>query len=135
MTTPTFTEMVHTGIVVRELDGAMASIGAALGVRWATPQRRHLDGIGLDGPVVADVDITWSLEGPPHLELIAAGPGTLWTTSQESELHHVAFWSDDLAGDVERVRRTGSELELTGAAAGGAPSSFAYLRRPDGLRI
>lgn len=130
-------DFVHTGIAVRDLSAAMQSVGGAAGVTWATPQLRHLEGIGVDGPVVADVRVTWSIEGPPHLELVEGGPGTVWEVGAgvEAVLHHVAYWTDDLAGDVARMRAAGCALELTGAAGGGEPSSFAYLKQPGGIRV
>jgi hypothetical protein len=131
----TVDELVHIGIAVGDLDEAMASVGAELGVSWATPQLRRLSALWCGRPFQAAVTVTWSRQGPPHVELVHGGPGTPWETDQATVLHHMAYWSDDLAVDVDRLRGLGSELELTGAAAPGGPSSFAYLKRPGGLRI
>jgi Glyoxalase/Bleomycin resistance protein/Dioxygenase superfamily len=127
--------LVHIGIAVDNLDTAMLSVGAQLGLTWATPQLRRLSAFWCGRPFEAEIWVTWSREGPPHVELVCGGSGTPWETGHGDVLHHLAYWTDDLAVEVERLRRDGCELELTGAAASGAPSTFAYVRRPAGLRI
>jgi hypothetical protein len=128
--------LVHTGIAVRDLGSAMESVGAALGLTWATPQLRRVSAVWSGQPFDAEVMVAWSIEGPPHIELVQGGPATPWElTDDDVRLHHVAYWSGDLAADVARLSGAGYALELTGRGAAGAPSSFAYVKDPHGLRI
>jgi hypothetical protein len=117
------------GIVVADLASSRRALGGGLGLTWAEPQRWFLDGWTPSGPLQVAVDVTWSHQGPAHLELIQGPPGSLWQvaeSTQSTEIHHVAYWSADLVADVARKEEAGFELEITGAGGGGDPTAFAY---------
>jgi hypothetical protein len=71
----------------------------------------------------------------PHLELIEEVPGSVWVCNQQSNLHHIGFWSDDLAADHARLTGSGCPMQLCGRAGDDAPASFAYHRNNSGVRI
>lgn len=52
----------------------------------------------------------------------------MWVCNEHSNLHHLGFWSDDLAGDSERLTVPGCPLELAGRAGTEAPVTFTYQR-------
>ena len=62
-------------------------------------------------------------------------PGSLWVCNEHSNLHHIGFWSDDLATDSAELAGSGCPLQLCGRAGGAAPVSFAYHRNDLGIRI
>lgn len=116
---PTLGEVSHVAFVVPDLDQAMAWIGSALGLTWATV----CEFAGAMGPSDgAPVRATWSVQGTPHVELIGQAPGTIWSTAC---MHHVGLWSDDLAADVARYEEKGFVLEYT--IGGHRPAGLAYV--------
>ncbi len=76
----------------------------------------------------------YSVEAP-HLELIQEVPGSVWECNEHSNLHHIGFWSDDLAADGATWPSSGCPLQLCGRPETEAPVSFAYHRNDLGVRI
>jgi hypothetical protein len=125
----------HIGIATDDLAASMEQLAASLGVSWTVPGSggglfRSVDGRPQPQPVSCI-----SLEGPVHIDLIQGEPGTIWEAAGGPRLHHFAYWTDDLTGDVERLAGDGWRLELTTPGADGKPTVFAYLIRADGFRI
>lgn len=56
-----------------------------------------------------------------------ARPGTLWEPTPGSGIHHLGYWSDDVAADTAELERHGYEVEATRRGLDGAPF-FAFLR-------
>jgi hypothetical protein len=124
----------HIGVATDDLARSMKELGAALGVSWTTPRAGEGEFTGVDGRVHPRPLSCVSLQGPIHIDLMQGAPGTLWE-SRAPTLHHFAYWTDDLAGDVERLAGEGWRLELTRPDAEGRPTLFAYLVRADGFRL
>ena len=107
----------------------------AFGLTWAPVQQRVnrvRDGAG----VVSDVDleVTWSVDGPVHIELLQEAPGSVWTRAGDQPLHHICYWVDDLDTEAARLRAAGFRLELT-ADGERELNRFAYFVGPDGIRV
>ena len=64
----------------------------------------------------------------PRLEIIQAVPGTLWEPAAGSGIHHLGYWSDDVAADSAALEERGYALEAAGQV-------WAYHRNPAGPRI
>ena len=124
--------VTHAGIVVADLEAAVETLSAALGLEWAPQQHRQISIWYRGRQVETDIGFTYSVQGPPHLELLTAKPGTPW---EEPGMHHVGFWSEDLSRDVDASEAAGLELEVTYAVDPPHPVGFAYLTTPDGLRV
>ncbi len=131
MTPIDWNDVYHVGIVVPELDTAMADLGAALGLTWPTPQTRRRTFRGPDGAFEAELRFVYSVEGPPHLELIEQVPGTPWETGPG--IHHVGVWVDHLAEAAARLTDRGVPVEVTYDTP--ELQSFTYHRLPGGLRV
>ena len=71
----------------------------------------------------------------PCLELIEELPGSVWVRNEHSNLHHIGFWSHNLAGDSAALACSGCPMQLCGRAGDDAPVSFAYHRNDLGVRI
>lgn len=86
--------------------------------RWRTPIR-----------------FVYSVEAP-HIELIEAKAGTLWTAVGDLGFHHLGFWVDDLAREAARLEELGLVRELAGASDEDLDPHFVtYHRHQTGLRI
>jgi Glyoxalase/Bleomycin resistance protein/Dioxygenase superfamily len=128
--------LYHVGIVVPDLDAARTQLSQQLGVGWGpvfhldTADYRDGEGEDLGLPTT----ICYSVD-EPRLELIQEVPGSVWVCNEHSNLHHIGFWSDDLATDSAELAGSGCPLQLCGRAGEQAPVSFAYHRNNLGIRI
>ena len=136
MTPASLSPLYHVGIVVPDLARAQATVTDQLGISWGPVL--HIDATdvrdGDDQDLVLPTTICYSVEAP-HLELIQEVPGTVWSCNEHSNLHHIGFWSDDLAGSSAGLSASGCPLQLCGRAGAVAPASWAYHRNELGIRI
>lgn len=98
----------HVGYVVPDLERAMAELGESLRLTWtpvrARPRTVHLP----DRDEEVTFRVTFSVEGPPHVELIEAVPGTPWAALDGA--HHVGHWADDVEAEAGRLAAGGLPL-------------------------
>lgn len=102
----------HYGMVVADFDQALDELSSSLGLEWASVQRRTFDVRQPNGLVTADFRVTYSITGPPHFEVIEPTPGTIWAYAGGG-VHHLGYWSDDLAADSARLGDAGLPWEAT----------------------
>lgn len=125
----------HVGIVVEDLDAAMAELGATFGHEWTSIQ---------DQQVVVDVagsaqssHVRWAASRgeQPDWEIIQADRG-IWSCAANGGpgLHHIAYWSEDLDADVARLESEGYAVEASGTDTDGR-LRFVYLLSRSGVRI
>ena len=127
----------HFGLIVRDFERALAELGSTMGVEWASVQRRTFDVRQPNGVVTADFRVTYSVTGPPHFEIIEACPGTIWERPSSGGIHHLGYWSQDLAADSERLTTAGYVWEATyDNPAVDGPFGFTYHTLPaTGVRV
>ncbi len=127
-------QMHHFGIVVPDLDGAMDDLSSQLALTWA-PVRHGERTVRHRGRLVTtDLRLTYSMEGPPHLELIGEARGTPWEPTGGG-IHHAGFWVQDLRGTGRLLTRAGMALEATYDAEDGGLLGFAYFTDANGFRV
>ena len=86
----------HIGIVVEDLDAAMAELTAATGVTWAEPQRDVTVTFATpEGPRTWPVTFVFSKEAP-YLELLERMDDSLWP---EAGFHHLGVWTGNVAAE------------------------------------
>jgi hypothetical protein len=124
----------HIGVVTHDTARAMEELTQRFGAQWNMPSAVHKEYVVSSGRVAWPITVVHS-NGPMAIELIQGPPASVWTTSELTRLHHYAFWSSDLEAEVAALQQKGYELELTVAAAGDRPSSFAYLVRSGSPRL
>jgi hypothetical protein len=120
-------DQFHVGIVVDDLDGALLSLGSLFGYRWCDEVRVPNPVTTPAGESVVDLRFRYSMDAP-RVEVIQAVPGTLWEPAAGSGIHHLGYWSDDLAGDTAALEARGCAMEASGQV-------WAYHRSPSGPRI
>ncbi|MDT5025080.1 MAG: hypothetical protein QOE61_1506 [Micromonosporaceae bacterium] len=126
------TPFYHVGIVVADIEQAQKEVGAALGLTWGTPMTIPVP-VQYGGEVtLREFTFVYSVEGPPLVELVAAGSPP-WTVSEG--VHHVGYWSADLAADIQSLQGNGYTLVAHGVNEAGALFGFVYLRSPSGLLV
>jgi hypothetical protein len=103
----------HYGLVVQNFDQALEELGSSMGLEWASVQHRTFEVRQPNGIVEADFRVTYSVTGPPHFEIIEPTPGTIWAPHGSGGVHHLGYWSDDLAADSAAMTAAGYIWEAT----------------------
>jgi catechol 2,3-dioxygenase-like lactoylglutathione lyase family enzyme len=130
-------EVFHVGIRVADLDVAQRELTSSMGVHWTLPahipMRAWVPGQGYR---TWDLTISFSVEGPVHIELLHGSPGSYWDASiGGAGLHHIGVWVDDVARANEELVRQGWVVELAGRAPEEGYGSFTYTRSPAGVLL
>jgi hypothetical protein len=129
------TAMYHVGIVVPELEEGQAHFSELFGLRWAPIIETPTAIRSGDGDVsTVDLRLVYSVDAP-HVELIEAVPGSIWSLNPHSNIHHIGFWSDDLAGDWSRLHGGGCPVEVMGDSGSGDPLIWTYHHDRLGVRV
>lgn len=105
-------DFYHTGIVVPDLDAAMARLSALAGYTWITPMSYRLPLRTAGGTRELASTFVYSLQSP-HLELIREVPGSPWTAPPGNAVHHLGYFTDDLAAAARTLEDNGFALEAT----------------------
>ena len=124
-------DVFHVGLVVEDIEAAMATIGTNLGIRWAPVQTRtQVVRTGAGDVRQEPIIFTYSSDGPPHVELIQSEPDSVWQVTPPNCLHHIGAFADD----VTKPPGSGLTLEF-GGGDGPQPVGFAYYTAPGGFRV
>jgi hypothetical protein len=126
-------DQFHVGIVVDDLDATLDEMAARLGYQWCPPMALPMPLVLPSGQQTVDLRFTYSAT-VPRVEVIQTIPGTLWVPVEGSGIHHLGYWSDDVAADVAQLTAGGYAMEATGVQPDGTPY-WAYYRHPRGPRI
>ncbi|MFJ3415694.1 VOC family protein [Streptomyces sp. NPDC086082] len=125
-------DQFHLGLVVEDFEGALAEFSAAFGYEWCAEIGGAVPLTLQTGNAVLDISCAYS-RTVPRLEIVRRIPGTLWEPVAGGGVHHVGYWSDDVAADAADLTRQGFVTEAARDGTGGAP--FAFLRGPSGLLV
>jgi hypothetical protein len=127
-------DQFHVGIVVADVDSTLENLSSLFGYEWC-------DQIGGPLAVTLPAGDTTTIElrfaysrTEPRLEIIRAVPGTLWEPESGSGIHHLGYWSDDVAADAAELVAHGHVVEATGSRPDGRPY-WTFHRSPVGPRI
>jgi hypothetical protein len=127
--------LFHVGIVVLDLEEAVARFTELLGLSWgplAEVEATLVDGEGEDFGVRLRSRLS---SDAPHVELIEEVPGTVWECNEHSNLHHIGFWTETLVEDSARFSGAGCPLVIAGRVDGQVPARIAYHSDPLGVRV
>lgn len=131
MTAPSMPGLFHTGIIVADLDAAMRDLGAALGLTWVEPLESSGPIHVRAGPALRRSRVTYSVEGPHHIELIEQVDGTAWRAVRGGPLvHHLGFTVADVDAESARLEALGFSREAWQPDPDGAAARYAYHHNP-----
>jgi hypothetical protein len=123
----------HTAMVVEDIDGSMQELTGLFGLRWSPRIDTEVPIWSPDGGVEPmRFEAVYSVESP-HLELIAAVPGTIWGAGSRP-IHHFGYWADDLVAESAELEKHGLSC-VAGAMVDGVLFGFAYHATRDGLLV
>jgi hypothetical protein len=98
--------MYHVGLVVADLEETAAQYTDLFGMEWATPRRTTLPVI-VDGErVEPELIVSYSVNGPPYIELMQELSGDVWA-ADALRLDHIGFWTPDLDAAVAQFKQRG----------------------------
>ena len=126
-------DQFHVGIVVDDLDTALTEMTDLLGYEWCSLISVETPVVLVDGETSLGLTFAYSKD-TPRVEVIQSIPGTLWIPAAESGLHHLGYWSDDVAADAHRLAFHGYEREASGVRPDGE-LMWTYHRTPGRPRI
>jgi Glyoxalase/Bleomycin resistance protein/Dioxygenase superfamily len=126
-------DQFHVGIVVDDFEASLADLSALFGTTWCPEIALPTEVTLPTGNVVIDLGFVYSV-ATPRVEVIRTIPGTLWVPVAGSGIHHLGYWSDDVAADAARLEGRGYAAEAAGNRPDGTPV-WAYHRHPSGPRI
>jgi hypothetical protein len=127
------TDQFHVGVVVDDLDAALRDLAALFGYEWCPQLHIETPVVLPTGEMTLDLRFTYSVT-EPRVEVIQSIPGTLWVPAPTSGVHHIGYWSDDVAADGASLLARGYPVEATGVRPNGE-SVWAYHRSERGPRI
>ncbi len=120
----------HVGMGVEDLEAAIADL-ERLGMRFTPIQTRNKRMLGPDGPFDAELRFVYSIDGPPHIELVDAPRGsglapTVW---------HLGYWVKDLPAAIRQMTDEGATVTLRYDGPEDEPSGFTYVTLESGVTI
>lgn len=81
-----------------------------------------------------ELAISFSVEGPIHIELLHGSPGSYWDTeSGGAGLHHIGVWVEDVTRANEDLVNAGWTVELANKPPAEGYGGFTYIRSPGGI--
>jgi catechol 2,3-dioxygenase-like lactoylglutathione lyase family enzyme len=126
-------QQYHTGLVVPDVREAVERY-SALGLRFADLRVSTMDVVVDGGRRQAELLVTYSIDGPPYLELIEELSGGVW--AQEAlGLSHIGFWAPDLPQAVERMSALGLPSRVCEVGQDGRLDRFSFHPGDGGLWV
>jgi predicted enzyme related to lactoylglutathione lyase len=128
-----YQRIFHTGLLVRDLGAAMDHYGRTLNLTWARPFT--FEALPLWTPKTGlqhlRLEVTYSIEGPQHLEIQVGPKGSHYDPGLHSGFH-VGCWVDDVRAEVTAMQREGWQVVAAGATPEDGWGTFVYLEPPGG---
>lgn len=121
----------HVGCMVPDLDRAIVTFGAALGVEFTEPQELEAEADFLGGTMRWHNRFTYSVGTGFRYELVEPIDRAGWETIPGGPfVHHVGNWVDEYAPVERRLLDSGFTKVL--GPTGDAPAGFGYFQDPEG---
>jgi hypothetical protein len=129
--------LFHTGLVVDDLERAMATLSGVAGYHWTTVMNLEVTArtaAGVQAPVAQRFVL--SVE-EPRLELVEAIPGTVWVSDGSNGAHHVGYWAeaDGIAATSAALVELGLPVEASNDFEADGRLMWVYHRGVGGTRI
>jgi hypothetical protein len=129
-------QFFHVGIRVLDIEAEMRALSAAQNVEWASLQDRVMNiWTPTEGEIGVPVKITYSVQGPVHMELMAGAPGSIWDAADGPGPHHFGYWIDDVKAETERLLACRWTLVIAADSPANGYGRFTYMRSPGGLLV
>ncbi len=130
-------DIFHVGIRVPDIYRAMEELGESLGLTWTEVVENPGQRLWTpeSGQQEVPLKFVYSCEGPQHLELLEGEKGSFWDGSENSGVHHVGVWVDDVQSETDRLISLGWNLLGSARPPEEGYASMAYLSPPSGTIV
>ncbi|WP_255400477.1 VOC family protein [Novosphingobium sp. HII-3] len=129
-----FNKLHHHGFIVDDICRSMNDLQDGLALKWAPV--REFDPLRVwlpdKGWSEAHLTVTYSRQGPIHVELIQAAPGGAYDALRAVSAAHVGAWVDDVGAEVETLLAEGWRIVAAGASPKHGYGQMAYMVCGDG---
>ncbi|WP_416983922.1 VOC family protein [Streptomyces sp. T028] len=125
-------DQFHVGLVVDDIASAADELSTLWGYEWCEELSGRSHVVLPDGGTELELRSVYSVT-TPRIELVRSIPGTLWQPA-DSGVHHLGYWSDDVAADSAALARCGHPCEAMGVRRDGT-AHWAFHHGPGGPRI
>jgi catechol 2,3-dioxygenase-like lactoylglutathione lyase family enzyme len=124
-------DVFHMGILVDDLDEAIERYSRVLNLTFGARQSRTLSVTMGSETIETQLDLVYSYQGPPYIELMqATGDTGIWGAHRSPGFHHMGAWVDDLDERVKQLAAQGVNVE---AALSREGNVMAVYLQPDDL--
>ena len=132
-----FQDIFHVGIRVPDIYQAMEELGNSLGLTWTEVVETSGQRLWTpeSGQQEVPLKFVYSCEGPQHLELLEGEKGSFWDGTEDSGVHHVGVWVDDVQSEADRLISLGWGLLGSAMPPEEGYASMAYLSPPSGTIV
>ncbi len=132
-----FQDIYHIGIRVPDLEEAMHEMGSSLDITWAEPVYTEAQSVWTpsEGQQKLPLKFVYSCDGPQHLELLEGPPNSVWDGSENSGVHHVGVWVDNVANETERFLKDGWTLLAASTSPEEGYGGYTYVAPQSGTII
>ena len=127
-------DFYHTGIIVPDLEAAMARLSALAGYHWITQLTYTLPFRTTNGTRELTSTFVYSIQSP-HVELIKEVPDSPWMAAPGNSVHHLGYFADNLADTARMLEANGFTFEATADVSPPDLALFAYYIDAIGTRI
>jgi len=130
-------DIFHVGIRVPDIHQAMEELGDSLGLTWTEVVESSGQRLWTpeNGQQEVPLKFVYSREGPQHLELLEGEKGSFWDGSEDSGVHHVGIWVDDVQSETDRLISLGWDLLGSARPPKEGYASMSYLSPPSGTIV
>jgi hypothetical protein len=132
-----YSRAYHHGVLVPDIDAAMAEMGEPLGLEWCELQHREQQvWTPENGTHGIDLRFTYSAGTGQHLELLQGAPGSIWDANVHGAgVHHIGVWSDDVGGETAALIAHGWTLRMASHPPDAGFGAFTYVQPHSGLIV
>ena len=124
----------HHGMLVENIETAMAQMTAATGVEWTAV--RAFDPLPVwtpdEGRGEARLRVAYARTGSVRLELVEAERGSPYDLLRAVDPSHIGVWVDDVGDGVDRLCAQGWRVLVAGASPRHRHGAMTYLVRDGG---
>jgi len=121
-------------MLVPDMEEAMRALGGPAGLTWAAPWT--FDNLKYWTPrgmvTTPRIRVTYSHQGPQHLELIQPEPGGFFELATPRGPHHVGIWSADVGAETAALVREGWAVEAAAVSPDEGYGRVSFVRPPGG---
>jgi catechol 2,3-dioxygenase-like lactoylglutathione lyase family enzyme len=124
----------HIGVIVPNLEQAMATYSRILGLTFTQPAVNTVPILEDPLPHEQVVHVAFSEDGPPYYELIEASGDGIFSARQEAQILYLGLWEPDMDSRMKLLAEQGIGLDAVARAAEGATPDW-IITQPDILGI